>query len=1027
MNQMRPLKISLQNFGPYVDETVDFTRFFEAPLFLITGPTGSGKTTIFDGMCYALFNETSGKKRSGAQLRSDFASPQDETSVEFVFEHQNKTYTIKRWPKQFLAGKNGKVHEKKAKVELTYRELDGEKKAITKIPEAKRFIDELLHLTAEQFTKVILLPQGQFRNFLAADSGEKETVLRNLFGSELFEQWTDLLKAKFKQANEKYQAKEQELKNLMEQADFASETEAPAVWQTELKQWLTTKNEQLAEWQAELITKKQLSEDLQQQLLTEQELATKITQLATINEQLMTLETKQTEQEQIKAQIVSLKWAQKQQPLVDELRKTQRELATLAQKLPEKSEQQRLEQQRAKQLATDLAKQRENAANIEQQRYEMQNLSAKLGLYQEVKELFVQLNEAKQKEQQSLEKYTTANTKIAEINEQLAQIKLALNDGADLEQEKYRVATKLVEITKLDQKSSDLQQRATKLKTDNEELVKATKAAETATTKARALENELAQIYLNKFIQQLSAGKPCPVCGSLEHPHPGEIHSETQISEADVKKARATMNKLVQTKAALASSYAERQTEYEKQFTELSKKVRELTAKDDLTAKSELAELVTVLRKFAHELDQKHANLVQKLAFLAEQKAKQSELEKELVQQTELVETFKTQQQEYRLQKQTLTTKCAEKQQQLPREYADQNAAEKQVELWQKDILAYEQQTQQLETALKTAEQAQLTLATEVKSLTDRQQTLLETSTALQTELNENCTLANKTLTKLEELLAKVDELETLEEKVAKYQQELATVKGQTMTLTAQIAQRPMPKLEQTSEKLAQAKEKVTQLQEKISALTLQVTLKQGVYEKVHKILLAQADKLAELSQLKELVDAISGKGEQKLGFERYILQTYLQEVLVTANERLTQLTNGRYELCLNEEIGRGASSTGLELDIYDEHAGKRRSVHTLSGGESFLAALALALALGEVIQKKSGGIQIEALFVDEGFGSLDQNALQSALEILQSIEGQNRMVGIISHVTELQTQLLYQLQVVATGERSTLRYRTER
>ena len=203
--------------------------------------------------------------------------------------------------------------------------------------------------------------------------------------------------------------------------------------------------------------------------------------------------------------------------------------------------------------------------------------------------------------------------------------------------------------------------------------------------------------------------------------------------------------------------------------------------------------------------------------------------------------------------------------------------------------------------------------------------------------------------------------------------------------------------------------------------------MKQGVYEKVHKILLAQADKLAELSQLKELVDAISGKGEQKLGFERYILQTYLQEVLVTANERLTQLTNGRYELCLNEEIGRGASSTGLELDIYDEHAGKRRSVHTLSGGESFLAALALALALGEVIQKKSGGIQIEALFVDEGFGSLDQNALQSALEILQSIEGQNRMVGIISHVTELQTQLPYQLQVVATGERSTLRYRTER
>lgn len=306
---MRPLELKLKNFGPYVDETVDFTRFEQAPLFLITGKTGSGKTTIFDAMCYALFNETSGKKRQAFQMRSDFASDKAETSVEFTFEHQGKIYYIKRQPKQVLAGRGGKPVEKKAKVELIYPGPDEEKLAIQKIPEARRFIDELLHLTAEQFTKVILLPQGEFRNFLAADSKEKEEVLRNLFGSELFERWAEQLKAKFKEQNASYQQKEQQLTLRMQQADFTSETQIPELWLEQIKSWLEQVKAELSEQDKAWQQAKKETESLQHVLSKQEELQKDFDLLAKLQAKQADLLAKAPKREALRQQIVALKWA----------------------------------------------------------------------------------------------------------------------------------------------------------------------------------------------------------------------------------------------------------------------------------------------------------------------------------------------------------------------------------------------------------------------------------------------------------------------------------------------------------------------------------------------------------------------------------------------------------------------------------------------------------------------------------------------------------------------------------------------
>ncbi|MEO2754235.1 AAA family ATPase, partial [Enterococcus faecium] len=258
---MKPKKLKLKNFGPFINETVDFSRLTEAPLFLISGKTGAGKTTIFDGITFALFGETSGRLRSGKEMRSLFATPEEETSVTFSFEHQQMNYEIERKPEQVLAKRKGNGTKKQAaKVTLTIFDGKGKEiKQITKRTEADQLIRELMNLDAKQFSQIVLLPQGEFRNFLVSSSSEKETVLRHLFGTQLFQQFNERLKEKAKQQQQKLDHLEQELHLLQKRFVLVKEEEAAAGFEAVLSQWtnhqailekqITEEKEVLADYQ----------------------------------------------------------------------------------------------------------------------------------------------------------------------------------------------------------------------------------------------------------------------------------------------------------------------------------------------------------------------------------------------------------------------------------------------------------------------------------------------------------------------------------------------------------------------------------------------------------------------------------------------------------------------------------------------------------------------------------------------------------------------------------------------------------
>lgn len=1028
---MRPLELKLKNFGPYVDETVDFTRFEQAPLFLITGKTGSGKTTIFDAMCYALFNETSGKKRQAFQMRSDFASDKKETSVEFTFEHQGKIYYIKRQPKQVLAGRGGKPVEKKAKVELIYPGPDEEKLAIQKIPEAKRFIDELLHLTAEQFTKVILLPQGEFRNFLAADSKEKEEVLRNLFGSELFERWTEQLKAKFKEQNAKYQQKEQQLMLSMQQADLTSETQIPELWLEQTKSWLEQVNAKLVEQDKALKQAKKEHERLQHVLSKQEELQKSFDLLAKLQAKQADLLAKAPKREALRQQIVTLKWSLEHRTNFELLENNKATFIKTKHDI-QKTEQSYAELKKEQlSSATKLAKHEAKRKEIADYQYQHKQLENNLPLYKIVSELLTAQAEVEARQSVLAAEIQKTTTTLDKKQAELATIKKKQHAIAEQIQAKGSLKTKLerikyqqAELTELLKKQADLDKRQNDILNLQNELANETTISRKARAKARDLANQLADHYIAVAVKKLQAGKPCPVCGSLDHPAPAKVSEVAGIDEEQVQQAKQQARKLEDKVTALQARINEFDAETVERQSEFETKMQDFFEKYP-TSKRELPHLEVELAQTKHELTQEITVLTAKEKESMSLQKQQVTLEQKITQaQTKLAE-LNEQAQTAQLDKQTLITQLAEKQAQLPAKYQTKQQAKAQLRIWQQKIDEFETHLAGLNAHIKQTEQSLVATEAKLNEAKEQAQELRQMITQRQADLEAVCADKNMTLAELKELLSQSTQLEYLEKTLADQQKELDAVNGQVELLSKQVAGQKQPDLGRTNEELLQAKQSEAKLQQIVAELEYKYSSNTKYYHQVSSLFEQQQAEFTQLGQLKELVDVVTGKGEQKLGFERYILQTYLKEVLITANARLAHLTNGRYELCLNEDTGRGASSTGLELDIYDDNAGKRRSVHTLSGGESFLAALALALALGEVIQKKSGGIEIEALFVDEGFGSLDQEALRVALETLQTIEGKDRMVGIISHVTELQAQLPYQLQVVTKGERSTLRYVT--
>lgn len=1041
---MKPKKLRLKNFGPFIEETIDFSKLTEAPLFLITGKTGAGKTTLFDGITYALFGETSGKLRTAKEMRSLFATPEEETSVFFSFEHQHIYYEIERKPEQILAKRKGEGNRKQtAKVALTIFDEEGKEiRQFTKRSEVDQLIKDLMNLDAKQFSQIVLLPQGEFRNFLISPSSEKEIVLRNLFGTQHFQQLNEQLKEKAKQYQKNLDHLEQELTLL--QKRFMPISEEHSLENENFDAILTYWQEEQDTIRANILQEKSALSNLQGQQKQMEDSYYFFQTLQTSREEKTRLDKKKEEllqQEpaynEIKEWIIYYEFAEK---LIDSLtrkqeyQREQEELQIKATECIKELSQQKQAyaewKEREPQRLTTQYEMEQSAHTLQ----EMKRLIPIVGEWQSKQKerdvLNLEKKKAEEKKQNILQEKLQLQEEQKNLQERLAEQEQLHEDQLDYEklrqdQEKYQ---ELVE--QYQQINDQLLIKQQQLIEINQQYQANQVLLSKQTQQVDRLKSQWASQQIARLQLLLLPGEPCPVCGSIEHPQEQNTHElpekaqviklEEQLTKAEAQLEQinqkighdeAEKGQMQQSISELSETILEKQVEIEKMKISLKHSIERsfsfATADDPILALEEIQQNLATRTDVMMKAKVSYQQITEQLTIID---GKLKSIEEQITQNGE----------------------------KLQQRQGEIISLSKQLE--GRDIHTLADDVKQLEKSisvksewLATEKEMEITFSQEIKLLQAQHKNIQEQQIKniqkihlLQEKISQKFMEQNY-FKQEDEVLAFVKQTAEYKQNcqlIATYEEERLIVEDRLSQLESIPLKETIPDLIKLKQEIAELKNEIARQQENCYRLSEQEHNNQKIIEEFSDIYRASQEQLDELIQLQQLSQTINGENPRKTSLERYVLQVYLQEVLQVANIRLQRLTKNRYQFELAEEIGSYRGKTGLEINVYDDEAGLTRGAHTLSGGESFIAALSLALALAEVIQLQTGGVSIEALFIDEGFGSLDEEALEMAIEALETIESEGRMIGIISHVRELKERVVQQIRIETEGSgQSKVRY----
>lgn len=1008
-------------FGPYRDATVDFASFAETPLFLISGKTGSGKTTIFDALVFALYGTTSGDERSGDEMRANFATPEEKTRVTLRFRHNGHDYEIWREPAQQLAKKRGGgTTATPMKVCLTVYTDGKETDQWTKQRDVTPRINDLLHLDADQFRQIILLPQGQFRQFLDANSDDKSKLLQRLFGTGLYARWQETLKQQAKDAQAQVAQASVQLAALASQFAYAEGAE-PAEGATTadqiaaMKQTLASLTAQQTAQEAALKKAQAAYTKANQDYQRGAQLQQAFDQRQAAAAALAKLAAAAPARAEKATHLAQLEWVAAHTADAERLTQQRQALADLTSALTataKAAKQAQADLAAAQTTAQALADQAADMTALQQRETQLASLRPQLervaALTKSQAAAAAQLTAAKgvrSSAQAKVDEVTTAQTANA------AAIKaLQADDQTKTLQTRSEHLAAVRPVYKQWQAASrDL----AGAKADQNAGQNALSSAQTAANDAQKAYTRLHDAQLAGQIAQLAAqlspGAACPVCGSLEHPHPAVATATAAVSddavEAADKARQAAQRDLAQAQAAVDQATA-RTAQLTAQVTQLAAQLA-----PDGTVEATYQQLVD-------EVGQLTAKVAQQQAQLTTLTDERTQLETEEQAATAALKQAETAYHQADAAASAAAASLQTAHQALPQDAPALAELTAEQDRLQSQLDAYAAAKQANQTALSQAKEAVASTQATQQAQTAQQRTQQEALTTAQTAFNQAVAehLAGGDQTNFTALQAQVDQITPLTQDLAAAQTAQTAQTALLKQANDQIGETSAPDLAALSQAREQAE--AAQQAAQTEAVTAQQALVQDqtLLTKIEAAYAQNQDAQAQADALAGLADVLNGNNDRKLSLERFVLRAYLQEVLTVANQRLRKLTAERYQFQLHQDPGSYRNASGLEIDVYDDQVGATRSVHTLSGGESFIAALSLALALGEVIQREAGGVSIDALFVDEGFGSLDAASLHTAMEALETIEGQARMIGIISHMAELRATVPDQLQVIPDG-----------
>ena len=994
---MKPIRLELKEFGPYKNEIIEWDKIINEPIFLITGKTGSGKSTLFDAITYALYNKTTGGKDI-ASLRTKTALDKDKTQVNFDFELSGKKYRIERTLAYLKAGNKNLTSGKVALMQYNDEKLEV---IATKEQEVKEKVEELIGLDDKQFCQIIILPQGKFKEFLLSKSSEKKETLRSLFNTYFYQKFVEQLQEQAKKLDSSHKQKEKELITRFEQFDIEEElTKFEYLKDENFEEILSiiqSQEETIKIEKKELLKLERSFSKEKENFIELSKLNDKFSQLKSNKSELEELSKKEDYYSRLKLEVEKLKELQKSKDKIIEystLLNKQSQLRKFEKDLLIDTEKYKLDLENNKKLELEL-----NAQKTDIEELRKETIDYKF-FYNNLNEL----NLAKTNIEiysKTLEELTLKKETYKELDSSLKVAKESyLEDIEEKNILESSIGKLKLDVLKKEQDVEKLEEYNNKLSEVNDKSVKLTvdkKQLEELEVEKKKLEQEVEllnknkeQEILNDFLLKLHEGDDCPLC-KQKIEHLPDIHDLAVVDESIEKSLQKVNKDIIQLETLIKKD--------EEEIGKISTFLKNLEDTINFKAKEELSQLEDELKAENIKLTD-----ISKVIKISEDKIKG--LNREI---GELSELFKN---EDEIKQNHLEAKNK----------IEQFEKNVKVEL---DVFAdyYEKIQSQVEdfdntcNALKNNSNELLVRKTRLETEQKNNKTnLLEVSKRIES-IVDNFTKSklNKyyiNLEMAEEDIAELNNLEEFESQINKFEDAKKIILNSIEKLEEELKELEQPDLEEGQQKLKNIESQVNDFIEKVAILNTRLENNKKLYDKIHNEYINLLESSKEIREIIAFSDVVSGKTENRKSLETYVQGYYLDLILVAGTKRLLQMTNDRYRFVRRDEKSKGGGLQGLEIEIHDIYLNSTRIISSLSGGELFLASLALALGLAEVIQNESGGISLETIFIDEGFGSLDAETLDIALTTLIDLQSYGRNIGIISHVNELKERIRPKVEV---------------
>ena len=1024
---MKPISLTIEAFGPYRDSiTLDFSALQDHSMFLISGPTGAGKTSILDAMVYALYGEPSGEVRKTDAIRSDFAEPHRMTRVDFSFAIGEAQYRVERLPKQWVAKKRGTGMREQNASATVYEMKDGEWKVIATSATAIRdTVQRIIGFRKDQFLQVVLLPQGEFRKLLVASTSEREELLHTLFRTELYRKLQEALKTAYDEAKAGIE------ENLTKQTAFIQsiphDGATPMVTIEHVRELLANRGphrDALAIERDEAVTVVEQFNVLRNQWSLYNQAQQSLTEATS---KFDIVKARETERVNLSEKVQFLNSLAPTYELYKQYIEKQAVLKTLEEALSDAEE-------RVKLATQHEAKCLEVYSGLEGQAESIQAKRTTLAQFQQQAEKFDELDVLKKE-------FSTLHSSLEELDSKkseatlVKQRELVKTLEADLEAlcKQLQDNNKFLEDTPIIQEQLNDLHRYSELL---EEISKVQKEIDDKSQMLASLDEteQVAKVHLERLEHLMQEGRafelvhlvvdnePCPVCGSTDHP---QLAAKPEIypTKDEIEKARTARDVALQKQASevgqqktLVTRLDELTKQVDAQVSTLKLSIDGFSERNFVSVQQNLLakmERLTALRGDSELLSKTIADNEQKLKVARDKLATLELAHNELLKNLHDLEIriSSVQANIDALSKTLPTTNIA--------------AWQKQLESLDSDITVYDEQVKVGKTNLDAA-----------REQLNAKRGRLETLSSQVKEETKNLNLMYKNYTQslqaislseddFVEALRDIKEIETY--RIQLHALDEAFNKAQAVYDAALKTSETVVKPSDTvsDEIYAIAVEHRDNLVGNLAAWDKETKHIETTLNSLEELETAMGEAREKVKFLSRLNDLANGgeQGYKNVTFERYVLGAILDEVVYAANLRLQKMSRSRYSLERSDYTGGGRGKQGLDLAVMDAFTGQSRPANTLSGGETFLASMALALGLADVIQSYAGGIHMDTMFIDEGFGTLDPDTLELAMETLVQLQSSGRLIGMISHVPELKSRIPAHLEVIRGDDGSTAKF----